>query len=250
VLNSLATIRCRDTTFQNIQAVIFDKDGTLANSETFLRNLAQRRSRLVDAQVPGVEAPLLMAFGVDNNQFNPAGLMAIGTRQENEIAAAAYVAETGQDWTEALRIARSAFAEADKYMQRKADHTPLVEGALDLLKTMAEAGLKLGILSADRTNHVIEFVETYQLSPYIQFQTGVDDRLSKSDPSLLQRCFAALGAPPEQTLVVGDSQIDIQIARAFSTAGCIAFSGGWTSRVQLAKADCVINRLDEIQVNS
>jgi phosphoglycolate phosphatase-like HAD superfamily hydrolase len=74
----VVSIRCKGVTFQNIEAVLFDKDGTLANSEAFLRSLAQKRSRMIDAQFPGVQEPLLMAFGVDGERLDPAGLMAVG----------------------------------------------------------------------------------------------------------------------------------------------------------------------------
>jgi phosphoglycolate phosphatase len=60
----LVTLQVQNITFKNIEAVIFDKDGTLEVSGDFLRNLAQKRSRLIDAQIPGVGEPLLMAFGV------------------------------------------------------------------------------------------------------------------------------------------------------------------------------------------
>ncbi|NES97898.1 MAG: HAD family hydrolase, partial [Desertifilum sp. SIO1I2] len=33
----MVTIQCGDRIFENIQAIIFDKDGTLAHSEHFLR---------------------------------------------------------------------------------------------------------------------------------------------------------------------------------------------------------------------
>ena len=60
----MVTLQVQNITFKNIEAVIFDKDGTLEDSGDFLRNLAQKRSRLIDAQIPGVGEPLLMAFGV------------------------------------------------------------------------------------------------------------------------------------------------------------------------------------------
>lgn len=242
----MVTIRSQGIAFQNIQAVLFDKDGTLANSEGFLRNLAQKRSRLIDAQFPGVQEPLLMAFGVDGDRLNPAGLMAIGTRQENEIAAAAYVTETGRDWIESLQVVRSAFVEADQYMKRKADHTPLAPGAMSLLQTMTTAGLRLGILSSDSTDNVRDFVEKYQLAPYFQLQMGTDGILSKPDPQLLQQACNRLGISPNQTLVIGDSQADIQLART-GAAGCIGVTGGWSSTFYLA-ADTVIHHLGEIEI--
>jgi phosphoglycolate phosphatase len=52
-------------TFSNIQAILFDKNGTLEDSEAYLRTLAQRGARMIDAQIPGIGEPLLMAFGVN-----------------------------------------------------------------------------------------------------------------------------------------------------------------------------------------
>ncbi|PSB14723.1 HAD family hydrolase [filamentous cyanobacterium CCP1] len=244
----MATIHCGNKTFNDIWAVIFDKDGTLASSESFLRNLAYRRSRLIDAQIPGVQDPLLMAFGADNDQFNPSGLMAVGTRLDNEIAAAAYVAETGRDWIESLEIVRSAFAEADKYLPRKATETPPLEGAVELLQVLTQTGLKVGILSSDSTQNVQEFVQCYDLVSSVHCQLGSDGYSSKSDPALLEQLFVSLGAIPENTLMVGDSQLDVQIAQTSGMAGCIAVTGGWTKTVRVSGADAIVHHLNEIQV--
>ena len=89
----MVAINCRDVIFQDIQGIIFDKDGTLENSQEFLRNLGQKLARLIDAKIPGIGEPLLMSFGIDGQSINPTGLMAVGSRRENEIAAAAYIAE-------------------------------------------------------------------------------------------------------------------------------------------------------------
>jgi phosphoglycolate phosphatase len=94
----VATLHCQDQTFENIQAIVFDKDGTLAEVESYLKSLGQKRARLVDAKIPGVQEPLMLAFGMETSGINPMGLLAVGSRRENEIAAAAYVAETGRDW--------------------------------------------------------------------------------------------------------------------------------------------------------
>ncbi|NJM95173.1 MAG: HAD family hydrolase, partial [Acaryochloridaceae cyanobacterium CSU_5_19] len=97
----MVDISCRDRIFTNIEAIVFDKDGTLADVESYLKSLGQKRSRLVDAQAPGVQEPLLLAFGIEETGLNSQGLLAVGSRHDNQIAAAAYVAETGRHWLEA-----------------------------------------------------------------------------------------------------------------------------------------------------
>lgn len=246
----MAGVRCGDKTFQNIQAVLFDKDGTLADAESFLKSVGQKRSRLIDAKIPGVQEPLLMAFGLEGNELNAAGLLAVGTRREAEIAAAAYIAETGRNWVEALEIASTAFAEAEQYWQRKADHTPLFAGGLEVLKTLALSGLKVGILSSDTTLNVQDFVQKYQLADYVELQMGTDTTPSKPDPLLFYQACGTLSVAPQATLMVGDSQADVVMARAAGAAGCVGVTWGWQVPPSLADADVVITHLNEIQVAS
>lgn len=244
----MATIRCQNVTFPNIQAILFDKDGTLEDSQIFLRELGQKRSRLIDAQIPGIGEPLLMAFGIDGDTLNPTGLMAVGSRRENEIAAAAYIAETGRGWLESLAIARNAFEEADRYLKNTTNTSPLFAGSLEVLKILSEAGLKLGILSAATTASVQAFVKRHQLDPYIQLQQGVDEGPSKPDPALFLQACQSLGVEPAATLMVGDAAGDIEMARHAGAAGCIGICWGDATAAYLKAADVAIAQLDEIQL--
>jgi len=243
----LTIIQCRDVKFEQIQAVIFDKDGTLVDAASFWRSLGYKRSRLIDAQIPGVGDPLLMAFGIQDDRLDPDGLMAVGSRRDNEIAAAAYIAETGRGWLESLKIARQAFAEADQMFAKDAQ-PPLFVGCLERLKLLAEAGLKLGILSADTTQRVQQFVSHYQLNPYIQLSMGVDADLSKPDPALFLKACEALGVAPSRTLMVGDSPLDMEMAKQAGAAGCIGICQGSRAGKDLQDADVTIAQLDQIQV--
>lgn len=244
----MVTIQCKNVSFENVQAVLFDKDGTLADSHAFLKNLGQRRARLIDAQIPGVQEPLLMAFGIESSGLNPAGLMAVGSRVENEIAAAAYIAETGRDWIEALSIARSAFAEADSVMQRKADSTPLFDGALELLQTLAKAGIKVGIISADTTENVVDFVERYGLGSIVKVAIGTDASPGKPDPALFYQACAELGTQPEVALSIGDSAADLKMTQAAGAIGFVGVTWGWTKPDLLEESHVLVQHFNEIQV--
>ncbi|QMS88932.1 HAD family hydrolase [Nostoc edaphicum CCNP1411] len=241
----MASIKCRNITFDNIQAILFDKNGTLEDSETYLRSLAQKAARLIDAQIPGTGEPLLMAFGINGSFLDPAGLISVASRRETEVAAAAYIAETGRGWFECLKIARQALDEAEKYIGQTP--SPLFVGSLEILKYLQEGGLKLGILSAATTEEVRNFVVNHQLSDYIELEMGVDEGPSKPDPILFLQACQALGVEPGATLMVGDSVGDMQMARNAKAAGCIGIT--WVGKSDNVRgADVVINQLDEIQI--
>ncbi|MBF2080075.1 MAG: HAD family hydrolase [Synechococcales cyanobacterium T60_A2020_003] len=244
----MVTIRCKNVVFHDIQAILFDKDGTLADADQYLRQLAQRRLRLIDAQIPGTQDPLLMAFGVNGDRLDPAGLMAVGTRHENEIAAAAYIAETGRGWREAVAIAQSCFREADQSLPNKAAHTPLFDGALTLLHILHRADIRLGIISADSPDHVEEFAAFYQLTPLLSVQMGSTESLAKPNSAMIIQACAVMNVLPRHTLIIGDADSDIEMAIAASTAGCIVINRGSGLTPSLTNANAIIQDLSEIQV--
>ncbi|MGB2927079.1 MAG: HAD-IA family hydrolase [Limnothrix sp.] len=243
----MATVKVLDKTFENITGIIFDKDGTLANSHDYLRELAQKRARLIDAQIPGAGEPMLMSFGVLDGQLDPLGLMAVGSSHENAIAAAAYIAETGRTWFESLDIATKAFEEAEIVMGDRSQNSPMYPGCFEVIKTCHEAGLKLGILSMDSTENVKKFVKTYELSDYIQLEMGAEFGL-KPDPNLFFKACKELGTDFRQTLMVGDAPGDIQMAQNAAAAGAVGIAWGQANAPQLHAADVAIAALDALQI--
>lgn len=245
-MTNMVDIRCREVTFTNIQAILFDKNGTLEDSESHLLLLAKRCARIIDAQIPGTGEPLLMAFGVNNNTLDPAGLISVASRRDTEVAAAAYIAETGRSWHESVSIARSSLDEADKYMGQTA--SPLFPGSLEVLENLSQAGLKLGILSAATTKEVCEFVKFNELSKYIQLSMGVDGGVGKPDPRLFLQACEQLGVESSATLMVGDAIGDMQMAINAGAAGCIGIT--WINKPDHVKgADVIINQLSEIKIS-
>jgi phosphoglycolate phosphatase len=242
----MTSIDCQNRQFADIQAIIFDKDGTLEDSGDYLRNLAQKRARLVDSQIPGVGEPLLMAFGIIDNKLDLTGLQAVGSRYENEIAAAAYIAETGRGWAEAMQIVHNAFTEVDRVMES----TPaaMFPGCQQSIESFATAGIKLGIVSAATTSQVTKFAEYHQLQAHFQVLLGSDREFAKPDPRLFQFACQQLGVNPDRTLMVGDSIWDMSMARKGGAAGCIGIL--WDRAGQALKgADLTISDLSELIVS-
>ncbi len=240
------TIRCLDRQFTNIQAVIFDKDGTLENSSDYLYQLAQQRAHSIDAYAPGLGDALLLAYGVKNRQLDTAGLMCVGSRGENSLAAAVYLAATGRGWIEAKNMVELAFTEAD---QRVPNDLPgrMLPGSRELIDRLFQAGLPLGILSNAPSADVRNFVQHHQLQPYFKLEMGADGAITKPHPILFLQACEHMNVEPAHTLMIGDSAGDIEMAHRAGAAGCIAIDWG-ISAPHLAGADVVINHLEAIQL--
>jgi phosphoglycolate phosphatase len=174
--------------------------------------------------------------------------MAVGSRRENTIAAAAYIAEMGRGWFESLQVAETAFAEADKYLQARAETSPLFTGSLEVLQELAAAGLKLGILSADSTANVEAFVQRHQLADYIQLAMGSDLGLAKPDAALFLEACRALAVAPAFTLMVGDALGDMAMARQAGAAGTVGICWGKPEAAHLETADATISQLEQLRV--
>jgi phosphoglycolate phosphatase len=246
----MITVQVHDRQFRNIEAIVFDKDGTLANTESYLIQLGQKRSRLVDAQVPGVQEPIQMAFGLEHNALNPEGMLAIASRRECEIATAGFVAETGMPWLQSLNLVQSTFEDASGYLKPKCAHTPLLEGVREMLHRLAQHPVKVAILSSDVTENVEDFIRHHQLGDYIHLGRGVQGLLGKPDPQLLLNLCAELQVKPENTLMVGDSAADIQMAIAAQAAGTVGVTWGWQTPIHLPTADVEATSPSHIQLSA
>ena len=246
----MVTVQVHNRLFKNIEAIVFDKDGTLANTEAYLIQLGQKRSRLVDAQVPGVQDPIQMAFGLENSRLNPEGMLAIASQRECEIATAGFVAETGKAWMESLNLVQSSFEDAAGYLKPKCDHTPLLDGVLEMLQQIAQHPVKVAILSSDITENVAAFIQHHHLNDMIHLGRGVQGLISKPNPKLLLDLCDELQVSPAHTLMVGDSAADIQMAIAAQTAGNIGVTWGWQTPIHLPIADVAATSPAQIQVST
>ena len=235
------TIQCQDLIFPEIRAVVFDKDGTLANSELFLADLGHRRIQELEQQFFGIAPLLLATYGLGDNWLRSDGLLAVGTRHDNEVATATCLAQKGEPWAIALSLVKQCFQQADQQLGRKADLTPVLGKSLELLRTFSSVGLRLGILSSDSTANVVDFVHRYEMTRYIHQSLGADQSiLPKPNPEPFYQICELLEVMPHEVLMVGDSDADMLMAKRAGAAGAIGLSWGWTKPVPPKLADIVL----------
>ena len=221
--------------FANIDGVIFDKDGTIAQVEDYLGQLHRARLQQLSLCSTAQVDPINHQFGVRPQGIDPTGLLAVGSRWENETVMAAHLVEnrgaSGENmlsWIAARQQVAAAFTQAAAALPEKATQTPLMPGALQLLDQLQGAGRKVAIASADSQAAVSAFVEYHHLGPRLSHWQGVTASLpDKIQPDFLRQVCQSMGVKPGQVLVCGDSASDWLMAQVGHVVGFIGFTGGW-----------------------
>ena len=118
------------------------------------------------------------------------------------------------------------------YGLHKEDKTapyPGMEGAALRLK---QAGVSIAVLSNKADEMAGPVVEHYYPGVFPIVQGALPDLPTKPDPTLLYKLMERMGAKPEETLFVGDSNVDIQTAKNGGLASC-GVLWGFRSRQEL-----------------
>lgn len=241
-------IICKDKIFTDIEAIFFDKDGTIEDSRHYLYQLTNERIRLLTKHKPGIKDYLPKIFGIEAGNIDPKGLMAVGSRQDNELAAAAFIASSGCGWYQAKAIAYQAFEQAARNITPTKESYPMFSGTLPLLQKLTTAKCKLGIVSADSLSGIKRFVEQEQLQDYFQTLVGSDRELQKPDPKLYLKACQTIDVAPQNTLMVGDSVGDILMAQQAGAAGTIGICWSSSDNTHLSQAHVTISHLEYIDI--
>jgi phosphoglycolate phosphatase len=136
----------------------------------------------------------------------------------------------------------------ERYAQVADTMTTLMPDVPRVLEQLAGAGHSMAVASNKPADFSRRILETKQVAHYFLAIDGPDSAApAKPHPAMLVRMMARTGAAPEETIVVGDMEIDAEFARA---AGCrsVLVAGGSRSAEELAavSADAHLVRLAEL----
>lgn len=127
------------------------------------------------------------------------------------------------------------------YNAHKEDKTAPYPGIRELLGRLKGAGVRMAVLSNKAHSLAPAIIEGYFPGMFDCVQGAVDGFPTKPDPALLHRLMGELGAAAEDTLFVGDSNVDIRTARNGGLTGC-GVLWGFRTRAELEAegADCIV----------
>jgi len=124
---------------------------------------------------------------------------------------------------------------SDYYQIHCNDTTKPYDGILDLLKNARDKGLQLAVVSNKPDEAVKKLAEQYFAGFFQEVFGSRDDMEKKPAPDTVNAIMARLGVMPEETLYIGDSEVDVKTAKNANLA-CLAVLWGFRSKEQLIEA--------------
>lgn len=196
------------------RTVIFDLDGTLLNTLgdlTDAANFVCRKNGWPEHTEREICA--MVGHGIPNlvKRFSPAG---------------------GQS---SLMLASTLHQFNTRYSAHNMDRTVPYDGIPDLLARLKDAGLRLAVCSNKADEFSRAIVEHYFPGVFDAVRGNLPGTPVKPDPGVVRELLDRLGADGADTLMVGDSSVDIQTGKNAGLRTC-GVTWGFRSRESLAEA--------------
>lgn len=169
--------------------IVFDWDGTLANSTKMIADCMRLASKDADLPVPD-EKTACQVIGLGLNE-----------------AVHALFGEISQDQHDILKN-RYRY-----YYYTRDEETVLFDGVFDALKHLKRLGFDLAVATGKGRNGLNKSLDLSGLKNLIDASRTVDECFSKPHPQMLDDLMDQLVTLPERTLMVGDTSFDMQMAQ-------------------------------------
>jgi phosphoglycolate phosphatase len=96
---------------------------------------------------------------------------------------------------------------------------PLFDGMADLIERLHRAGWQLGIATGMSRRGLDHCLAAHGLAGYFLTLQTADDNPSKPDPAMLHAALFELAGEPGDTVMIGDTAYDMQMARDAGARG-------------------------------
>ncbi|NQU44621.1 HAD-IIIA family hydrolase [bacterium] len=134
------------------------------------------------------------------------------------------------------------------YSEHPCDLARLYPGAIETLKELKGLGIRTAILSNKLDSLTRDIAEQIGLAAWLDVIQGEDlSKPKKPDPALLLEIMKRFGAEPAETVMVGDGNLDMDVARNAKTRA-IGVSWGVHRPETLRElgAETVLDQLDHL----
>jgi beta-phosphoglucomutase len=208
-----------------IEAIIFDMDGTLVDTEPFNTEIEKRLFKLNKIEISEKEHQKYLGIASD------AMWQEISEQHKLQIPVQELIE---QNHLESIRY----FTEIDKI--------PVMLGLIDLLEKLQDKNYPMAVASSSTPEIIDLILNKTNLKKYFQVVVSAEQAgKSKPEPDVFLLASEKLGIKPANCLVVEDSPNGIKAAQAAGMI-CVAYQGADSDPQNLKEADAVIRNYSQL----
>ena len=260
----MAELLIKNSSAGFIKAIIFDKDGTLSNSEKYLLELAKTRiefseNKFKKLKINNIKILLLRKllvsiYGLKKNSLSANGSLAIASKEQNIISTATIFTLFGLSWFESLSMVQIIFDEVDIFFSTQKDNkknsSNLIEGALDLLTSLKSKGVSIALMTNDTKTGIEEFISRNKLEGIFDYLWSAENKPSKPNPEAVVELCKKMNLNPSECALISDADTDLRMAKEAHIKIAIGFTGGWENPPTLNETQFLIKQLNELRIHS
>lgn len=240
------------------RGVLFDKDGTLLHfmalwggfADYVLKFMEERLALMGTGFVVPRDKVLGTIHGTDGKllDYDVQGPLSMGSVEETTGILAWHLYAAGMPWNEAI-IQVNQMTKNAMYQIRQDKPALPMPGLEPFLQDCRKASIEMAVVTSDHTEAALEHLEWMGIGQYFSVVIGRDQvENSKPHPEMVELACKKLGLGHHETVVIGDSNGDMQMAKQAGTAMAIGIYPGEGGSEHLIDADVVISDYNNISV--
>lgn len=176
------------------ELIVFDWDGTLMDSHQRILDCLKAAAIDCDAD--------LLADDVFSN------VIGLGLKEATQALYTHFTAQEVNNYADRYRY---------HYLVKNDTHSPLFKGARNVLQSLKDNGYWLAVATGKGREGLDLVLDESDLRSFFLSTRCASETFSKPHPQMLEEIMHELAIEPEQTLMIGDTEYDMELAQNAGT---------------------------------
>jgi|TARA_B100001964_G_scaffold245808_1_gene336695 phosphoglycolate phosphatase len=252
--DNMVNFRLDDLEINNIELIIFDKDGTLVDLYHYWSQMTSLRSKLICEKLKldlSHKKRLDLIMGVDEKEKKLREDGPVGVKKREIVMQVAIDYLESYSFDNVYKICFNAFEEVNEISSSKLSKLiKPINGLYELFENLVKSSCKIAIATTDtytRTKLIMDYLDLRDKTDYI---IGADlVKECKPSPEMINKILKDLSIEKEKTIMVGDAITDIEMGLNAKIKASVGVCTGLNPREKLLeKTKYVINDISEIRI--
>lgn len=247
-------LKSNEWILDNIETVLFDKDGTFIDLHYFWGKMTEMRAREVIKKynLPDscfFQLCLFLGYDVQNKKMLANGITALYSRVKIIEIFCSNLNDLGIKTSE-NELAKIFDLVSKEFYKEIEQYTKPIEEAIEFIKKLHSKGIKLGIVTSDSVESTNLTLKNYGWEYLFDVIIGRESSSATKESGIPTKiALSKLNANPNTTIMIGDAPMDYISAKNAGINRVILVASGQINAEELSKtSDYVLDSLNKLEI--